>query len=238
MRAFFKDHLLLFLLTGILGAAIVLYPFSAETISISIFAGSAMPLLILDAGHGGLDGGAVSDGGVKESELNLAFVSAMDDLSAFLGIPSVLTRSSEDISYPDSAATIHAKKVADQKARIALINSHPDAVLISVHQNYYPSSKPSGFEVLYNGNPGSDKLGALIQEALTTHLDPENHRNARRVPDNIYLMRKAACTAVLVECGFLSNPAEETLLKTREYRLKFGMTVITALIKYYSGERL
>ncbi len=190
--------------------------------------------LIIDPGHGGEDGGAVADDGSKESEINLAVALKMEAICGFLGVGSVMTRSSEVLDYPDSADTIRAKKIADQKARIALINSAPNVVLISVHQNTYPNAKPSGAQALYGKVEGSKELAELIQDNLALHIDANNKRSAAKISDDIYLMKKAECPAVLIECGFLSNPVELSMLKDAEYQMKLAAVFVASYTQFIS----
>ena len=192
------------------------------------------PLLIIDPGHGGEDGGAVAEDGSKESEINLAVALKMEALCGFLGVNTAMTRDSEILDYPKSANTIRAKKIADQKARIELINSTPNAVLISVHQNTYPSAKPSGGQALYGKVEGSQTLAEIIQTNITLNIDADNNRGAAKISDNIYLMKKAECPAVLVECGFMSNPTELELLKTEEYQAKLAAVFVASYTQFIS----
>ncbi len=194
----------------------------------------AEPMLIIDPGHGGEDGGAVASDGSKESELNLAIALKAEALCRFLGIESVMTRNSETLDYPESADTIRAKKQADQKARISLINSAPNGILLSIHQNLYPSASPSGSQVLYSKNENSIALAEIMQNKLTTHLDPDNRRGIAQIADSIYLMKYAKCPAVLVECGFISNPEELAMLKNDVYQQKLAAAMIASYIEFTS----
>lgn len=196
---------------------------------------SAAPTLIIDPGHGGEDGGAVAADGSKESELNLAIALKLEALSGFFGVPTVMTRSSETLDYPESADTIRAKKVADQKARLELINSIQNAVFISIHQNLYTSAAPSGAQALYAGTEGSMELAEMMQNNFIALLNEDNKRTASRISDDIYLMKNAGCTAVLIECGFISNPAELELLKDPEYQSKVASIILASYIQFTSG---
>ena len=192
------------------------------------------PILIIDPGHGGEDGGAVAGDGSKESEINLAVSLKIEELCGFLGLNSVMTRTSEKLDYPETADTIRKKKVADQKARIELINSMPNAVLISVHQNMYPSKSPAGAQALYSKNQGSKELAELLQDNFSTYLTSDNKRSAAQISGDIYLMKKAECTAVLVECGFISNPNELALLKDAEYQKKIASVIMSSYTQFIS----
>lgn len=191
---------------------------------------SAHPVLIIDAGHGGLDGGAVAPDGTAESGINLDIALRLRDMCSLFGVETVMTRTGEDIGYPDAAKTVSQKKAWDQKRRAELINSTPDAVLISIHQNKYPDPRPHGAQVLYGKEDGSRELGECMHEMLRVSLDPENRRVAAPIQNNIYLMRMAKCPAVLVECGFLSNPDEAALLESGEYRTKLAMVLLAAFL--------
>lgn len=190
------------------------------------------PVLIIDPGHGGEDGGAVSPDGMLESDLNLDISLRLRCLAGLFGIKTVMTRERADIDYPDSAGTTSARKVADQRARVQLINSVPDGTLISIHQNKFPDSRPSGTQVFYAVTDGSQTLAETAHNDLSRALCPENRRVAAPISKDIYLMKNVNCTAVLVECGFLSNPEESAKLATEEYRLKIASVLICSYMRY------
>lgn len=184
--------------------------------------------LILDAGHGGEDGGAVSLSGVPESQINLAIVMKMDDILSFYGVSPILLRR-EDISLHDSGAeTLREKKVSDLKNRVSAIQSADGATLISVHQNTYPAGNVMGFQSFYAPTEGSKELAQLIQSAVQDAIQKENRRTAKQIPQNVYLMNHVSCRAVLVECGFLTNQEEEKLLRSESYQRKLA-TVLSAV---------
>ena len=188
--------------------------------------------LILDAGHGGEDGGASSASGQLESQINLAIVRKTEALMVFLGIRPLLTRE-EDVSIHDSAArTLHEKKVSDLKNRVAMINGTDNALLISVHQNHFTDPRYSGAQTFYTPGDISRQWGEETQKLLRAILDPANDRKARPVPDSAYLFSHIDCPAILVECGFLSNGREASLLATDAYQRKIAV----ALAGAYFGE--
>lgn len=193
--------------------------------------------VVLDAGHGGADGGAVSCTGALESEINLAVVLKLRDLFSMFGVHTVLTRDSDSIPYPPDAKTIREKKVSDQKARVQLIDRTANAFLISIHQNNYPTASPSGAQVLYAPTAGSQAFAERLQNVLISSLDPNNKRSAAQIPGAIFLMNQIHCPGVLVECGFLSNPAEEALLRSACYQLKLAAAVAACFLycEYPSG---
>lgn len=176
--------------------------------------------LIIDAGHGGEDGGAVSLSGAVESGINLDIALRLDEILGLYGTRTILTRS-EDISLHDSSAsTLREKKVSDLHNRVALIESVENATLISIHQNFYPSRKYSGMQVFYANGELSLPLAKQIQENVKLDLDPDNNRQVMKVASSVYLMNHISCRAILVECGFLSNPEEDQLLQEDAYQMK------------------
>ena len=142
-------------------------------------------VLILDAGHGGEDGGAVAPNGTVEADVNLQIALRARAIAELTGIEVIMTRDSPDIVYPDDATTIAERKKADQHQRTELIRRTDNAVLISLHQNCYPDRKPSGAQVLYAASPGSDTLGALMHDNLVAYLDPQNRRVAVPISEKI-----------------------------------------------------
>lgn len=184
--------------------------------------------LILDAGHGGEDGGAVSLSGTPESHINLAIVQKMEDILALYGTSPILLRR-EDISlHDDSCGTLREKKVSDLKNRVASINGTQQATLFSIHQNSFPAGKYHGAQVFYAPTDDSQALAAHIQTALSRSLQPDNTRECKKIPDTVYLMNHINCRGVLVECGFLTNPEEEQLLQTPVYQRKLAAVLSSA----------
>ncbi len=186
------------------------------------------PTLILDAGHGGEDGGASSAAGNKESDINLAIVLKLESLLAFLGTDTVLTRS-EDISiYDEGCETLREKKVSDLNNRVSLVQNTPNAMLISVHQNTFTDSRYQGTQVFYGAGELSSQWGVYTQELFRSVLAPSNKRKAAAIPDHVYLFSHIDCPAILVECGFLSNGEEASLLLTDTYQRKIALTLAGA----------
>lgn len=186
--------------------------------------------LVIDPGHGGEDGGAVSVTGQKESELNLAIALRLDQLMGFYGVRTVLTRETDTSIHDETAVTLREKKVSDLHNRVAMIGALDGATLISIHQNSYTSPRYRGAQVFYNDPVLALPLARQMQEDLRTALDPDNQRQAKQIPASVYLMNHVACRAVLVECGFLSHPEEELLLRQAGYQQKLAMALAAAYI--------
>ena len=187
--------------------------------------------LVIDAGHGGEDGGAIAKNEVPESGINLSIAEKLDQIMGLYGIQAVMTRT-EDISlHAPGSDTIREKKISDLHNRTEFINSQENAVLISIHQNTFPSGKYKGAHVFYadSGN-GSMEFAVSAQEILRFALDPENSRKAAIAPNSVYLMKHVTCPAILVECGFLSNDGESALLQDRSYQTKIAMALTSAFL--------
>lgn len=189
--------------------------------------------VIIDAGHGGEDGGASSSSGTLESDLNLQIALRLEDLLHLLGYDTLMIRRT-DISVYTSGQTLSQKKVSDLKERVRIINETKNAVLISIHQNYFPESKYSGAQVFYAKTEGSSELANTLQKNLVCSLNEGSNRKSKEA-SGIYLMEKIKCTGILVECGFLSNPEEEALLKNQEYQKKLCCVLGVSLSNYLDG---
>lgn len=202
--------------------------------AVSVWRPARMPesTLVIDAGHGGEDGGAVSISGAIESHINLAIALRLHALLNFCGADSVLIREEDRSIHDDTAKTLREKKVSDLHNRAAIVENTENAVLISVHQNTFTSQKYHGAQVFYGANPDSLPLAQAIQNQLRDVLDPENGRVPARIPSGVYLMNHITCPAVLVECGFLSHPEEDVLLQTPEYQTKLAAVLASSFVTY------
>ena len=181
---------------------------------------------VIDAGHGGIDGGAVSCSGVAESTINLQISLRLRDLLHLLGYDTIMIRT-EDVSIYTSGNTIAAKKASDLKERVRIINSTDRAVLLSIHQNHFVDSFYRGGQVFYASTEGSKLLAEAIQNQFVCTINLGSNRKIKPV-EGIYIMKHIACPAVLIECGFLSNPEEEFLLRSDDYQKKVCMVISTA----------
>ena len=187
--------------------------------------------LVLDAGHGGIDGGAISDSGLKESDINLQIALKTEALVRFLGIDTVMTRETDTDNSDNKAYSEHDNLVQQVK----LANSTENAVLISIHQNKFPSAVVSGAEVMYSDNDDSKALGLITQDNLVTLLDSSNRRVARPAPKELLLTSSVECPTILVECGFMSNPQEVQKLASNDYQLKLAAILAGSYIQFLNN---
>lgn len=173
---------------------------------------------IVDAGHGGEDGGATSCTGVLESGINLQIALRLDDLLHLLGYDTIMIRKT-DISIYTEGKTIAAKKISDLKKRVEIVNQQDNAVLISIHQNFFADSRYSGAQVFYNDVSGAKELAQNLQSSFVSSINKGSNRQCKKA-DSVYLMEHIDRPGLLVECGFLSNPDEESKLRTESYQQK------------------
>lgn len=185
-------------------------------------------ILVIDAGHGGIDGGAVAADGTRESDINLAISLRMQAFAELFGQEYIMTRT-EDVTLSDAQKYSEHEDLA-RRARMA--SEKQGAVLISIHQNCYVSPQPHGAQTLYANNEESSRLGKLIHDSLNEYLDPENRRLAEPAPKKLYLTANSNCPAVLVECGFMSNPNDLSKLKRSDYQCELAAIMLIAFLQY------
>lgn len=199
--------------------------------------GSSLPVVVLDAGHGGEDGGAVTATGVYESRLNLEITLRLNDFLQLLGVPTRMVRTG-DVSVSTEGETVAQRKSSDIRNRVALVESTPGCWLVSVHQNRFEQEQYRGAQVFYRSSEESKRLAQTLQEQLCAQLDPKNNRRIKQA-SGIYLLEHVTCPAVLIECGFLSNPAEAQLLQQETYQRKLaaviGCTIFQTIGAQYEG---
>lgn len=224
--------LLAFFAFTALGAALLVPPKSLEA---AASVTSAPRTIVIDAGHGGEDGGAVSQNGVVESALNLAIAKRTEALLAFLGEKTLMTRT-EDVSlHSQDAGTVRSRKASDLKNRTELVNTQDNAVLLSIHQNSIPSHPGVyGAQAFYNTVVPADMVAASVQSALNTCINTQKAKTERKIDPSIYLMNKSTAPAVLVECGFLSNTEETMRLQKDEHQLLLAFAITAGFRSAFS----
>lgn len=222
-----------YLLTVIVFIAIAAGASQTVTTAVQRTAVEREHIIIIDAGHGGVDGGATSCTGVLESQINLEIALKLNDLMHLLGHKTVMIRTT-DISVYTQGETIAAKKVSDLKERVRIVNETENAVLVSIHQNTFSDSRYGGAQVFYAQTEGSQKLAGSLQQQLIGILNPTSNRKAKEA-DGVYLMEHIEKTGVLVECGFLSNPEEEAKLRDCQYQKSLCGVIAVTLCSFLSN---
>lgn len=191
--------------------------------------------VIIDAGHGGVDGGTSADDGTLEKDLNLQIALKLNEMLNAFGVKTVLIRDTDISIHDDSAETIRQKKVSDLKNRLEIIKNTEDAVFVSIHQNHFGESKYSGTQIFYSGNnPDSRKLAECLRMPVVSYLQPDNTREIKQSGTEIYLLHHSQIPSVMVECGFLSNTEETNKLKDEKYQQYLAFIISLGLTDYFS----
>jgi len=196
---------------------------------------SSLPTVIIDAGHGGEDGGAVGRNGVLEKELNLAISEDLATLLRSSGYKVIMTRSDDRMLYDRSVDYRGRKKLLDLNARVDIAKKTEMAIFISIHMNSFTDSRYSGLQVYYSENdPTSHSLAESIQSTVCESLQKDNQRKVKSSGGKIYLLDRIDSPAVLVECGFISNPEECELLCSEKYRKELSLALFCGINRYIS----
>lgn len=190
-------------------------------------------IIIIDAGHGGFDGGAVASDGTLEKDLNLAVAKELNNIALCLGYKTVMVRSTDKSTDSDGEQS-GTKKVKDIKNRLELMKKYDNCIFVSIHMNKYSTSQPHGAQVFYAPYDGSDALAGYIQTSVADMVQQDNKRVTKPAGKDIYLLHNAAAPAVIVECGFLSNKTDLENLKNDIYRKGLAFSVFCGIINYYS----
>ncbi len=206
---------------------------SRATVTVGAPVDEQFPVIILDAGHGGIDSGCVSVNGAEEKDINLDIMLTLRDMLEMSGYEVIVTRDTDKSIHDTGVQGLGKQKLSDMENRLAIINGQDKGVFISIHQNQFTDPKYSGAQMFYPlTDSESEKLAGILQKSFVDFLQPDNKRETKPVTDEIYLLNNAKCPRVMVECGFLSNPDEAALLETEEYRQKVAFTIFTGICEY------
>ena len=187
-------------------------------------------ILVIDAGHGGEDGGAISCTGVLESQINLQIALRLDDLLHLIGYGTKMIRTTDTAIYTEGHS-LSQKKASDLRNRVKIVNETEDAILVSIHQNMFPTEKYSGAQVFYNHVGDAKMLASQMQKAFIDTINPGSNRQIKEA-EGVFLMEHSKNPGILIECGFLSNEEEEAKLCTAEYQLMLCCVITSALSCY------
>lgn len=218
----------------LLVAMIVLVGAGSTSRGVSVLAQSA-PVeraycIVIDAGHGGEDGGATSCTGISESGINLDIALRLNDLLHLLGRQTKMIRTTDTAVYTQGA-TIAEKKVSDLKERVRIVNATQNSIFVSIHQNHFSDSRYWGAQVFFSENAESEPLANALQRAFVECVNQGSKRKTKKA-SGVYVMEHISCPAILVECGFLSNFEEESRLRTPEYQKKLACVMASTISSY------
>lgn len=199
---------------------------------------SGIPKVIIDAGHGGEDGGATGIDGVSEKDINLNIAKNLESMLNLAGFQTIMTRDDDYDISDQGLKTVKERKVSDLHNRLKLIEDNKGCVFISIHQNKFSQGQYWGTQVFYSpNNDNSQILATNIKEAVTSFLQPENKRETKAADKNIYIIYNTKQPAVLVECGFLSNPSEVQKLKDEQYQKDISFAIFSGFMNYWYGSK-
>jgi len=195
------------------------------------------PVIILDAGHGGADGGCVSVDGVAEKGINLSIMLRVRDLLEISGYTVKVTRDTDTSIHDEGIEGLANQKSSDMDNRLALFNSEENAVCVSIHQNQFTDPIYKGAQMFYSAsNKKNEKLAQSIQSRFVEFLQPENTREIKLCGKELFLCYYSENPTVMAECGFLSNPEESALLNTEEYQQKVAFTIFSGINDFVCGK--
>ena len=209
--------------------------YKGEALPVSI-AYQSRPRIIIDAGHGGMDGGAVGVNNVVEKEINLGISLKLAELLQLNGFEVILTRSTDDSIHDPQETSIARQKRSDMYNRMEIIEDNPSAVFVSVHQNIYSDPSCKGAQIFYSANHSdSEILAQTLQDQFRESLQQDNMRQIKAAGDNLFLLYNAEIPAVLVECGFLSNQEDCSNLCDEDYQKKVAFVIYLGLLDFYNA---
>lgn len=236
VRIMKKDKFTYILIFGLFAVYIILIIvafYNLENFSDVNTAATDNITIILDAGHGGEDGGAVANG-IIEKDINLSITKKLGTLLKSAGFSVKYTRTTDTMLNAEGA-TLRERKISDMKNRLSMFNGSEKNVVISIHQNKFTQEAYSGTQVFYSpNNENSAKLSEAIRENIVALLQPDNKRETKKADRGIYLLYNADTPAILVECGFISNAQEAHKLKDNDYQNKIAFAVFSGLLEYYN----
>ena len=199
----------------------------------AVFSHSDRPTVIIDAGHGGEDGGAVGIDGSAEKNINLEIALTLEEILSSCGIDTVLTRSEDILLYDKNSDYEGHKKQQDLETRKIIAEQYEDAVFVSIHMNSFSDGRYRGLQVYYSPNNDlSAHLADNIQKITRENLMTYNNRKIKKADSSIFLLDELSCPAILIECGFLSNSEDCALLSSSEYRNKLSFCIATAVLEF------
>ena len=192
------------------------------------------PIVIIDAGHGGFDGGAVASDGTVEKDINLEIAKYLQEYVTFMGFDTIMTRESDNSIEDEGLQSVRERKSSDLHNRMKIMKETENAIFVSIHQNKYSIEKYKGAQVFYSPETKEESslLAQSIQESIINTIQKDNTRQIKECGTSVFLMYNAVKPAVLVECGFLSNNEELKLLNTPEYQKKLAFCIAIGIQNY------
>ncbi len=229
----FRRLLVSILSLGLIISSIYLTKTASHKTVITSVNPKSLPILIIDAGHGGIDSGTSGVDGTEEKDINLSISIKLNEIANLMGYKTMMTRTKDQLIGEGEFSTIRSEKQADIYKRLDIVEQQENCILISIHQNHYEQSQYSGFQVFFTNNHSQNKtLAQRLQTLVSTELQPNNHRKIKTIGSEIYLLYHCTKPAIMIECGFLSNIKELSLLKNEQYQHQLAFTIAKGIDMY------
>ena len=236
-----KKKLITAICFGILCTAVGICGFMADkkiavqTVSNNILQGVEKPVIVIDAGHGGMDGGCVSINNKCEKDINLNILLSLRDIAKIMGYDPVCTRETDKSIHDENIKGIAKQKKSDMDNRLKIINENENGIAVSIHQNQFTDAKFHGAQMFYCSKVAeSEQFADIMQKQFVSKLQPDNKRETKSVTDELYLLNNAKCPAIMIECGFLSNKEEADKLESEEYQKQVAFTIFSGISEFES----
>ena len=239
MVVILNKTIFIFKITTILTIIIIFcsYFYARNYISTGVFNNSTKRIII-DAGHGLPDGGAIAKDGTIESNINLAIAIKISNCLTKAGFECILTRCDESSIFTEGS-TIHAKKVSDIKVRIKIANIYPNTLFLSIHMNTYPAENVYGTQIFYKPTCELSKsIAQEMQRIINLKYQPDNNKTIKPIPSNVYLFNHINNPCILAECGFLTNNEDLHKLKDDNFQSEIAKSISEIIIYKLTGSEL
>lgn len=218
----------------IMVSAVSVYFYTSDKVALAAsLSAQSQKTVIIDAGHGGFDGGAVASDGTVEKNINLNISLTLAKLLKQNGFCVIMTRETDTSTEDSTLSEIASKKRSDLKNRLQLMKDNPQAVFVSIHLNKFTTSAAFGSQVFYSDSEQARMLGECIQRSIVGLIQHDNMRVNKKATSSTYLLYKATVPAVLVECGFLSNANELEKLKQKDYQDQMAFSIYCGIMEYF-----
>lgn len=217
---------------AILIASSVFFFSFTSTSTVSASSNITKPTIVIDAGHGGEDGGAATSDNILEKDINLEISLKLREYLLSNGFDVIMTRETDTAIY--DSAEVSNKKLSDLENRVEIFNSSENNIVISIHQNKFTQSQYNGTQVFYSANnSNSEKLAECIKSSVVNLIQPDNKRQCKKAGSEIFILNNSKVPAVLVECGFLSNDEEALKLQDDTYQTQLAYCIYLGFMEYY-----
>ena len=231
-----KESIISILLTIVLFFTILTVD-KTRNVSSNEFITTDATVIIIDAGHGGEDGGAVVQDNIVEKDINLAIAQKTNDILSLFGFKTYMVRETDKLIYDSDSKTQRQKKNSDLRNRLSLMNNYENCLYISIHQNKYEDSRIWGAQTFYSPNDEqSPILAEFIQGSIISLTQPNNKRVIKKTGTNVFVIYNATKPAIMVECGFMSNNDELSKLKDDKYQSQMSFSISNGILNYYISE--